>query len=251
MRKLLVGLSLSSVCCVSLAVVSPASQWSGFYVGANSGVSYNQIKAKTTVSSYGGYFSGNDGTVIANASKQNRHTVGGLIGLDTGYNWNISNYILGVEADANWFYIRNSKSNTRAYETAPASSFTTKSTVQSNWLFTLHPEFGYAFCRYLVYITGGLALSDVTYKYKFTDDAFSAHETASSTARLGWLVGSGIKVKITPDWSTQLSYEYVQFERKNATGSVTNSGGFAPGELSHQTRMHSNVITVGVSYFFS
>lgn len=264
MKKLLICLSALSLILINSAnsayasksgksktYSSVSSQWSGFYLGGDLGIDYDDIKAKTTVANNGGYFTGNDGQLIAATGKQDRHTIGGLAGFDLGYNWNYSHYIFGLETDANWFYINSSKSETTQYQTLPGSFFTIQSKVQSNWLLTIHPKFAYSFRNYLLYVTGGLAISDVTYKYKFTDTGFSALQNSSDIARFGWVVGTGIEAKVARQWSTKVSYEYIQFQRKNVTGSVANSGGFAPAQLEHQSQMHSNVISFGVNYYFS
>jgi outer membrane immunogenic protein len=139
MKRVALGLLLTSIagaaCAADLpapsaaytkapAVVSPATNWSGFYIGA-----------------MGGY--------AAEASSDPLSIKGGFAGATVGYNWQFSTVVAGIEADGAWADISNSA--TIAGVTATAKIDT---------MATVRGRVGVAFDQVLLYGTGGLALAD-------------------------------------------------------------------------------------------
>ena len=107
-------------------IYNPIYNWTGFYIGINGG---------------GGWGSPS-GTGI------NKFDVsGGMIGGTIGYNWQIGQIVVGAEGDIDWSGV---KGNTTALCAAGCET-------RNNWLATLRGRLGYAFDRFLPYITAGLA----------------------------------------------------------------------------------------------
>jgi len=139
MKRLALGLLLSSIagaaCAADLpaaretytkapAVVSPVTNWSGFYIGA-----------------MGGY--------AAEASSDPLAIKGGFAGGTVGYNWQFGTIVAGIEADGAWADVSQSTSLLGVTATAKADS-----------LATVRGRVGVAFDQVLLYGTGGLALAD-------------------------------------------------------------------------------------------
>lgn len=105
------------------AVVSPLTNWTGFYVGAMGGYgdnSNNQLGVK-----------------------------GGFGGGTIGYNWQFNTIVVGLEADGAW-----------ASLTSSASAGGITATAKVDALSTVRGRVGVAFDQVLLYGTAGFALAD-------------------------------------------------------------------------------------------
>lgn len=106
------------------AVVSPVTNWSGFYIGA-----------------MGGYAAENTSDPLG--------VKGGFGGGTVGYNWQFSTIVAGIEADGAFGDINNS---------ATLAGVTVGAKVDA--LATVRGRIGVAFDQVLLYGTAGLALAD-------------------------------------------------------------------------------------------
>lgn len=157
------------------AMVSPATNWSGFYIGA-----------------MGGY--GSENTSQAGGLK------GGFASGTVGYNWQFNQFVAGIEADGAWADISNSVTG----PVPPFGAVTLAAKVDA--LATVRGRFGVAFDQVLLYGTGGLALADnklsITAVGQTLDD---------SKTQVGWTAGAGIEWMFLPRWSLKAEYLYRSF----------------------------------------
>jgi high affinity Mn2+ porin len=172
--------------------------WSGAYVGGH--VAYGRGHARSTL-------------FDPDPTASNK-SFGSLYGgLQAGYNFLLpSRALLGLEADISF---------PNFLEDGVVS---TKATAQSNvtdkidYVGTLRGRFGYAFDRWLIYGTGGLAWSGGRF---LESPGLTNGEDKLLRTRTGWALGMGAEVAVTPDWTARLQYVYDHF------GSV--AGGFPSG----------------------
>jgi len=106
------------------AVVNPAINWSGFYIGA-----------------MGGYAAENTSDPLG--------IKGGFGGGTVGYNWQFGTIVAGIEADGAFGDVKSS-----------ASALGVTVTAKVDALATVRGRVGVAFNQVLLYGTGGLALTD-------------------------------------------------------------------------------------------
>jgi outer membrane immunogenic protein len=132
--------------------------WSGFYLGVNGGWE-------------GGRSHFNFDGLGAMPGRFNAS--GWQVGGTAGYNYQIGHVVLGVESDIDW-------SNLNGSTTCPVTGFTCQT--QNNWLGTVRGRAGYAFDRFLPYVTGGLAVGDIISKPTFL--ALEQHRPPMSVGRL-------------------------------------------------------------------
>lgn len=109
---------------------APSYNWSGFYVGINGGGGLGRSSWDST----GGF-----------------DVSGGLVGGTVGYNYQSGPAVFGIEGDIAWSNIRGSTT------TACAAGCET----QNTWLGTARARLGYAWDRWLPYVTGGAAFGEV------------------------------------------------------------------------------------------
>ena len=200
--------------------------WTGFYIGAAAG------------GSIGGSDHVDRATGFSDASGYN--VKGGLIGGTVGYNWQMSNIVVGFEGDASWAAERGVIPDVGAnglalntLNTAPAS-FT-----DETWLVTARGRVGYAVNNLLFYGTGGYAGAGVG--QGIYDNAHNVLVSSSST-RSGWTAGGGLEWGFAPNWSAKFEWLYMKFN------TVALNTAFAEGPRT--VPFDDNVIRFGVNYRF-
>jgi outer membrane immunogenic protein len=186
-------------------VAAPAYNWSGFYVGVNGGGGWG-------TSSW-------DSTGSFNLSGA---VVGGTAGMDR----QIGHAVLGLEGDVDWSNLK----GTATTLACPAGC-----TTNNDWLATVRGRAGYAFDRFLPYVTGGLAVGDI----KAATPGFAG--ATQTTA--GWTVGGGVELALTNNWTAKAEYLHVDLGNMNC--------GFSCGVVANNNvSLKSDVVRGGVNFRF-
>jgi outer membrane immunogenic protein len=180
--------------------------WTGFYIGVNGG---------------GGF--GSSEWNNARASSGNFDMSGAVVGGTLGYNWQMNQVVFGLEGDMDW-------SNIKGSTTCGLTSCNTS----SNWLATVRGRVGYAFDRFMPYVTGGLALGDVK--------AEAPSLGSTSETKAGWTLGGGLEVAIAGPWTAKVEYLYADLGKANCDTSVCRN--------STDVDFHTNLVRAGINYRF-
>ena len=170
----------------------PVFTWTGVYVGADLGYQWGTA---TT-----GIYSAPGGAFSANLSNYGAYGV--LGGAHAGYNYQINQFVIGVEGDINGASY--SGSQNVAFGVAKVSTSTHENVEGS-----ARGRLGYAWDRTLFYATGGPEIGSLqnTYSLVGTDSLYHT--------RVGWTVGGGLEYAITPNWSVRLGYRYTDYGHYN------------------------------------
>ncbi len=179
--------------------------WTGFYLGINGGGGWGRSRW--------------DGLDTFDIS-------GGLIGATAGYNVQVGQAVFGVEGDIDWSGV---KGDVNAVLCPGGCSS------RNHWLATVRGRIGFAWDRFLPYLTAGLALGDI--------DATLPGLVGISQTNAGWTVGGGVEFGVTNNVSIKAEYLYVDL------GSVTcglNCALTPTGAVS----FYANVFRGGVNWRF-
>jgi high affinity Mn2+ porin len=196
-----------------------AFDWSGFYVGGH--VGYSLGRATSTLSDP-------NLTVVRNSFSS---LYGGL---QAGYNYVFpSRLLLGAEADITF---PNFQTHQNGLIFTGGTLQGTTVTDQIDYIATLRGRFGYAFDRWLIYGTGGLAWSQA--RFGETPSVVSNEDTLLIT-RVGWALGLGAEVAIAPDWTARIEYLYDRF------GTVA---GVFPSGTGYRSVFDINTLRFGLNY---
>lgn len=190
-------------------IPSVGYNWTGFYVGINGGGGWGDSQ-----------WSSGSGT------SPSFNNTGALVGGTVGYNWQYNQFVFGVEGDIDWSNIRGSGGGAAC----PVASCETR----NNWLGTVRGRIGYAFDRFLPYVTGGLAVGDIK------ADAGTAGSTSQTNA--GWTVGAGLEVAITGPLTAKIEYLYTDLGKGSCDASVCG--------VSTDVDFHTNIVRAGLNYRF-
>jgi outer membrane immunogenic protein len=158
--------------------------WTGLYVGAHAGGGWADLGVGDTGSGFIG---------------------GGQV----GYNYQINQWVWGLEADVSGSGIKNNLATFGPF------------TASFNWnsFETLTSRLGYAFDNWLVYGKAGGAWADVSASASgFGMQIASAGGTAS-----GWVVGVGAEYAFRNNWSAKVEYNVFDFGSDSGTFIASNS----------------------------
>jgi len=223
----------------------PPYIWTGFYLGGNGGYSWGHQDTSLSVAdaTYPNcHFcaSATDSFTVDMANIQNAGSPGLNLkgftgGGQFGFNWQVSHWVFGVEVDYESFRL-NATNNTStvlpqltAYPACAASCVASLSTsVSTQWLFTARPRIGIAWDQTLLYATGGVAITKVSFAQSDSDNVVVGEgnglESASAAkTAVGWTVGAGVEQALTRSFSVRAEYLYTQFAGLNASGVLHDS----------------------------
>jgi outer membrane immunogenic protein len=254
---------LGSVSAASAADMLPASaplsraplapvyyDWSGFYVGVSVGGRWSDDQWTTTaVSSF--LIAPDPSSAVAKFDPGGVRAGGYL-----GYNWQVSDWVFGIEGDAAW---ANNKTTLAGipgtfgplFGLGPLAFDSAR--VKEGADGSLRLRAGYLVSpNWLFYSTGGVAFQQVSVNASCAGSLFNASfcsavrdETASST-RVGWTVGAGVEVSFSPNWLLRGEYRYADYGTLNHdffAGTITD-------DVTANVRFHTNTATVGIAYKF-
>ncbi|WP_332116708.1 outer membrane protein [Azorhizobium caulinodans] len=201
-----------------VAPVAPVFSWTGFYIGANAG--------------YGGDKYNYDFGVPTTATASTNSS-GFFAGGQIGYNYQFANnVVLGLETDLQWSGIDGTLNTV-----TPGASTNIKSSL--DYFGTVRARVGYAFDRFLPYITGGMAYGKTkTEGSQFSGTGFTTFD--DSDTKVGWTIGGGVEYAITNNWTFKTEYQYVDLGNSDY--------GIGTNAVSVDNKFHT--VRAGVNYKF-
>lgn len=241
---------------------SDEDSWTGFYVGGYVGYTNGRGNPKTstiTATVFSGANAGiyqfqDDVDEINRVGNQKISSKGTNAGGTFGYNYQKGKFVIGCEVDFGINRINKSVTDTRA--PFPTRTFTVTQTVKSDWTMTARPRAGVALKKTLLYVTGGLAVTNVKYIETFAGSVTSVAESGNfGKTKAGWTAGAGAEVKVAKHLSVKGEYLFNQFGRTTitSTNATYQLGGTqsAPGQVfTHSTDLKSHSIRFGINYRF-
>jgi outer membrane immunogenic protein len=180
---------------------APIYNWTGFYVGINGGGGWGRSDVSDPFAS-GGF-----------------NVSGGLVGGTLGYNYQAGQAVFGIEGDIDWSNIRGSS--------ICGAGFNCET--RNDWLSTVRGRIGYAFDRFMPYVTGGAAFGNIKSNV--------AGVGSSDETNAGWTVGGGLEAALVGPWTAKVEYLYVDL-------------GHGGSILGADTRFNANTARAGLNYRF-
>jgi len=254
LRALILSLAFATPLPV-LAQTQPFN-WTGFYAGAHFGYGFGQpTNPAIGFSDPNGIGVGTflEGGGFNIATYPNKGVLGGV---QAGYNYQISSWVLGAEADWSATDISGSYSAASFPDPNAFGGTNSVTNVRSSldWLATLRARVGVASDNWLIYGTGGLALGRVTSGFDSYVNipgipyAFSFNG-ASSATNVGWTAGAGTEYALGR-FSVKLEYLYYDVGANRVT-SPTADTFFATGAgLTVDQRTAGHIVRAGFNYHF-
>lgn len=185
----------------------PLFTWTGFYAGVNAGYGFGDFTR--------------DGGILFDEAD------GFIAGGQIGYNYQIGQFVVGLEGDLQYSDISASPSGTGLALGLGGSDATI------NYFGTIRGRLGVAFDRALVYATGGYAFGEAEVSIPGIGSDDNMHN--------GWALGAGIEYAFTNNLTAKAEYLYVDLENKN----------FTPGPgVTARAGAEFSVVRAGLNYKF-
>ncbi len=192
---------------------APVFNWSGLYLGANGGYGF-------------GSFLGGGTTRFGSADA-------GVLGGTLGYNYQINQFLVGLESDFDWTSFKSSKTYLPGpiYETAKLDS-----------LWTLRGRVGYAMDNVLLFATGGYAggmirtnLTDSTLPVPLGGPTY-----ASDNYSNGFAIGGGLEYAFSSVLSAKAEYLYTSLDNQS----------IFDGAHATSVALHESLVRGGIDFHF-
>lgn len=179
------------------AVVVPAYNWTGIYLGVNGGYGWGRQDPLSLITTqYDQVNTDMDGW-----------TVGGTFGaqIQSGH------VVLGVEGDINWANIKGTATVVPTIFGNPAA-FTAALSTEATTVSTVRVRVGYAVQNWLMYGTGGVALVSGKTNASLSGVACGTLGNlpcSGDAMRVGVAAGGGLEYGFTQNWSAKLEYVWI------------------------------------------
>lgn len=246
-----------------VAPVVTIPSWTGFYVGIEGGADIGRNNYTTTAVPAGFAINPPAGAGLGQTS--------GKLGGYVGYNYQITNYVIGLEGDASYIF-----GTTKSTAGIPGTIFNPVTlngyvntpsvdsiSASSKYDASIRGRAGYLITpAILAYATGGVAFRDANYTANCpgggaNSPVFLAGTSACTnnvyynthTTQVGWTVGGGIEGFVAPNWLLRAEYRYSDYGTHNNI--YVNDPAANLTGLTGQTHQTTNTVTVGLAYKFS
>jgi outer membrane immunogenic protein len=268
MKRLLIGISAAASLLATGALAAdlpvkapiykapePVFNWTGFYAGGNLGYSAGNADNSATIDRFA---TGLPLPGLLNGTNSANNAADGPVGGgQIGYNWQITNWLVGLEADIQASRNIGSSSITCLACSDDHANIVTNLNQSLDWFGTFRGRAGIlATPDAFFYATGGLAYGQVNVGGSATGN-FNMTTVLlpnSSSTRVGWTVGAGVETHIGGNWTAKLEYLYMDLGTVNG-GPVPLTGIIVPvrteAGLSYSSHFTDNIVRVGVNYHFN
>lgn len=224
-------------------VAAPIFTWTGFYVGAHAGYGWGSNGWGDPIDTLNGPLFAGDGPYSPKYDID-----GGLAGGQIGVNWQVNQFVFGLEADGAWANIKGEGSVNSPVFGNNCLASGDPCTTKIDALGTITGRLGVASDRALFYAKGGAAWASVKHTSgSHLDPAFSYSAEVDET-RWGWTVGAGVEYAFAPNWSAKVEYSYIDLGDDDATFNYAPAGLINPYSASSDITLHT--VKAGINYRF-
>ena len=222
--------------------------WNGFYIGLNGGGHWSNVSDPAIITS-NTFWIANNIAIMSAALPLKSNAYGFAGGGQAGYNWLVSSFVLGLEADIMALSGMPTRTLTVPW-TNPAQHATLSDSGNDRWMATFRGRVGYAFDRVLFYVTGGGAAANRSVSHAYSDNfgAGTPLTTAQVTqTRYGWTVGGGVEFAMWNNWAVRAEYLFANLGTIDSVLVFQNTPGKG-ATIAHADALTESVARAAVSY---
>lgn len=235
-----------------LAIKAPASPltWTGFFLGLNAGGSWGDARSNLALIQNNGSAAPAN-TILTAAGSTGFSPASYSGGGQLGFNYQFApRFVGGAEVD--WTYLDlNASRQTPPIARFPDRAADFRENLRIRSVATLRARLGWlATPQLLLFLTGGLAVADITYSERIhfvqvPDTAFN--QGSASGWRTGRAVGAGAEYAFLPHWTAKAEYLYTTFKSADFVSANTFDPTYV---LRHGIDANVSIGRVGINYRF-
>jgi outer membrane immunogenic protein len=213
----------------------PPFSWTGFYIGGNLGGAWLNINETDTLTGVNFNNNNNNGVFIG----------GGQV----GFNYQINNFVWGIEGDFDGASNNNNNNNGVIIVGPLGLGHSFAVSLNDRWVATIAARLGVAYDRALFYVKGGGGWVGFN-GFTVTDlnTGVQLNGGSGNTSDGGGLVGAGIEWAFSDYWS--LRFEYDALFLGNRTFTVPFSSPILAGDTFTTNNRTLQMATVGINWRF-
>lgn len=223
----------------AMGPIEVRDSWTGLYLGGQLGEAwaYQHLRKELPT-----------GTRIGNARNNNASFLGGAY---AGLNWQINDFLVGVEGDANAtninYYANCLRQNAGVGNPSPGACFpaTYDFNLNSQWQAAARGRIGWIWRNTLFYVAGGVAFTDLKSTYTTVANYAPLGSVAFKDTLTGSTAGVGVEYKFNYHWIARAEYRYDNYG--NTRHFITTGGGFW-NQFVVENYIKDNSFRVGLSY---
>lgn len=219
--------------------------WTGAYAGVNVGGGFGTFDHPFSIDSTAPAANILNGSLDISA--------GGFIGgVQTGYNWQSGQMVLGVETDIQASAVKAEDSLSIDASGLGGPAINGEVGTKVDWFGTLRARMGFTPTdRLMVYGTAGLAYGHVKSYLSGTITGIAPAGTldlSESKTKVGWAAGAGAEYAITGNWSLKSEYLYTDLGKTTLYSGDLGSGLPLNATLKNDVSFHT--FRIGLNYRF-
>jgi outer membrane immunogenic protein len=198
--------------------------WTGLYVGFNIGGLSGKVDTKYTLGGQAPWVG-----------------LHGMVGVQSGYNFQVGQYVFGAESD---LQVTGQTNNWQFRTTSGGVTATIDTKQNVPLLFTLRGRAGYAVNQWLFYGTAGFAYGEVESTVTMTSPNLTPATANFEKSRGGWVAGAGVEAPVWRGWTAK--FEYLFFDFGGINESFVGSAPFTI--INVNTTVHDHSLRMGLNY---
>lgn len=250
------GLALIGLSTFAHAQSFPAPHWSGVYLGSSVGNAQGQAKsdAATAIDAAVSYFTPPDPeqiAAVADGTVSQSSLSGGIF---AGFGKQYGNLYLGVETSVNSLHFDETRTASATYLSNSDGTFTNALSVKADWQASLRGRVGFVYDRWLAYVTGGAAVTQIRLDASFYDDFLGAGASGRDSGKqtkLGWVAGLGGEYALSQRWMIRGEYLYADYGKVETASTVINPAfPLLANRLENSADFKTQTLSVGMGYRF-
>ncbi len=223
----------------------PSFAWTGAYIGVNLGAGI-PIHLNERLQAVQGSNPSQFDLIPPTAER-----AGITSGIQAGYNWQIGNFVYGVETDINFLNGRGGNSGLfiapAAYLPLMVTAYALSYSSSANYFGSLRARLGVSFDRNLLYFTGGIATGGtrgaatlLLLPSGFSDPYYA---TDSGSSRSKYVIGAGLERSLGNSMSARFEYLFLNQALNSQYFFDSNYNAFIS-----RTRNENHIMRLGINY---
>jgi outer membrane immunogenic protein len=189
-------------------VAPPAYNWSGFYIGGNAGGKWADHDGDIFLDQVVGFTPLGLLTFGTGGNDEAAFVGGGQV----GFNWQTGAWVWGIEGDFQGTSLK--RTFVCCGPLVPLDFFVQGDTfsVKNDWQASIRGRIGYAWDRFMVYGTGGVAFTNIEVTAALVPVGGVGLIASASDTLTGWTAGGGIEFGLWDNWSLGVEYRFSSFD---------------------------------------